>query len=154
MQIMAPADDRDPTWLAFRLATWPEISKVEHLAAMEVAFLNGLYVRLAISCEGFALGFIEASKRTQSANVPPITFIDGLYIALRTGSAKIDRTEILRRLVAALGLGSSRETCNELAFDSQLPLDAAHLLQRTFSFRVDDSGTYLRHASAPTIAGS
>jgi hypothetical protein len=45
-------DDRDPTWLALRLALWPEVSKREHLEHMKTATARGPSVCLAISNEG------------------------------------------------------------------------------------------------------
>jgi aminoglycoside 6'-N-acetyltransferase I len=81
MQFEAPAAD-DPKWLALRIRLWPG-SEVEHLRYMADAILRGHFVRLAISANGSAVGFVEASKRVDyvnGTNSSPVAFLEGLYV--------------------------------------------------------------------------
>ncbi|HXU32271.1 MAG TPA: aminoglycoside 6'-N-acetyltransferase [Thermoanaerobaculia bacterium] len=103
-----------------RLALWPEGGEAEHLAEME-AFLEEpeRYAQfIAVAESGAALGFVEASLRTDYVNgteSSPVAFLEGLYVeptARRQGTA--------RALVQAVVAWAKSRGCSELASDTQL----------------------------------
>ena len=144
MRIAAPADDRDPDWLALRLALWPDASKAEHLAGMQDAIVRGHYIRLALSPDGVAIGFVEASKRVDYVNgtsTSPVAFIEGLYV-----SGESRRRGVARALVATVTAWASAEACREIASDSLLDNSAAHAAHRALGFEETERVVYFRMA--------
>jgi len=145
LRLLAPIDDRDPSWFALRLALWPEASKSAHLEQMKVAAARGMYVRVATANEGFAIGLVEASKREEArggANNGTVVYFEGLYV-----SRKVTRLTVTRRLVDAVASWAAAEGCAQPAFDSQFEPDAAQMLHRELGFQETASGTYSRKAA-------
>lgn len=144
MQLAAPSDGSDRAWLALRSALWPEASETEHLAGMADALARGHYVRLAITADGSALGFVEASKRTDYVNgtsSSPVAFLEGLYVA--PGAR---RRGIARTLVDSVATWAWRDGCSELASDALLDNTTAHLVHRALGFEETERVVYFRKA--------
>ncbi len=110
----------DPDWLHMRVALWPEGSAREHVKEM-AGFLTepdrfAQYV--ARNDEDAALGFIEASVRTDHVNgtsTSPVAFLEGLYVR-----PKARRQGVARALVQAVVLWAQTKGCTELASDAAL----------------------------------
>ena len=132
MDIVAPRGSADGAWLALRLALWPEASAAEHLEGMADALRRGHYVRLAVSSGGVAMGFIEASKRTDYVNgtsSSPVAFIEGLYVVPASR-----REGIARTLVTSVEHWATSAQCRELASDSLIDNVTAHAVHRALGF--------------------
>jgi aminoglycoside 6'-N-acetyltransferase I len=130
--------------LALRAALWPDGSETEHLAGMADALARGHYVRLAVATDGSALGFVEASKRTDYVNgtsSSPVAFLEGLYVV-----PAARRTGIARALVGSVLTWARCEGCGELASDALLDNDTAHLVHRALGFEETERVVYFRRA--------
>ena len=140
MHIVAPQDDCDPQWLAFRLALWPDCSEAEHLRGMSDASVRCHYVRLAVTDDGMPLGFVEASKRVDyvnGTNTSPVAFIEGLYVA-----AESRRRGVARALIDSVSQWAAREGCRELASDSLIDNTAAHAAHCALGFAETERVVY------------
>lgn len=74
-----------PDWLRMRLSLWPDTPAHEHLAEMHLSLSQPKrFVQfMARSPSGTALGFAEASLRTDYVNgakSSPVAFLEGLYV--------------------------------------------------------------------------
>ena len=144
MQLTAPSDGSDRACLALRSALWPDASESEHLAGMADAIARGHYVRLAVSADGSALGFVEASKRTDyvnGTNSSPVAFLEGLYVV-----PEARRKGIARTLVRSVVTWALSEGCSELASDALLDNGTAHLAHRALGFEETERVVYFRRA--------
>jgi aminoglycoside 6'-N-acetyltransferase I len=144
MQLTPPTGSDDRSWLALRSALWPDASETEHLAAMVDAFSRGHFIRLAISDDGSALGFVEASKRSDYVNgtsSSPVAFLEGLYVA--RGAR---RKGLARTLVGCVITWATHEGCSELASDALLDNATAHLVHRALGFEETERVVYFRKA--------
>lgn len=143
MQIEAP-DTGDRGWLALRLRLWPQVSEAEHSRDMAEALARGHFVRVALGANGSAIGFVEASKRTDyvnGTNSSPVAFLEGLYV--EPGSR---RKGVARVLVASVEAWASAEGCTELASDSPLENVTAHAAHRALGFEETERVVYFRRA--------
>lgn len=141
-----PRGSDDRVWLELRMALWPDDSPAEHLAAMADTLARGHYVRLALESAGGAVGFVEASKRSDYVNgtmSSPVAFLEGLYVepaARRRGAARA----LVESVVAwALAAGLS-----ELASDSLIDNVAAHAAHRALGFEESERVVYFRRPLA------
>ncbi len=144
MQIVPPRGSDDPAWLKMRLALWPEESESGHLVGMADAIARAHHVRLALDDAASALGFIEASKRTDYVNgtsSSPVAFIEGLYV-----EPKARRHGVARELVESVVSWASSAGCMELASDSLLDNGVAHEVHRALGFTETDRVVYFRRA--------
>lgn len=142
MQLTAPSGGGDRAWLALRLALWPDASETEHLGGMADAIARGHYVRLAVASDGSALGFVEASKRTDYVNgtsTSPVAFLEGLYVV--PGAR---RSGIAQTLVTSVVTWASREGCSELASDALLDNLTGQLVHRALGFEETERVVYFR----------
>jgi aminoglycoside 6'-N-acetyltransferase I len=144
MQLTAPRGSSDRAWLALRLARWPDASETEHVTGMVDAIARGHYVRLAVTADGSALGFVEASKRTDYVNgtsSSPVAFLEGLYVV-----PAARRKGIARTLVESVVTWASHEGCSELASDALLDSATAHVVHRGLGFEETERVIYFRKA--------
>jgi aminoglycoside 6'-N-acetyltransferase I len=142
MQLTAPDGGGDREWLALRSALWPDVSETEHLAGMLDAVARGHYVRLAVAADGSALGFVEASKRTDYVNgtsSSPVAFLEGLYVVPAARQKGIARTLVRSVITWAL-----QEGCSELASDALLDNPSAHLVHCALGFEETERVVYFR----------
>lgn len=116
-QLLTSIDD--PDWLPMRLGLWPDCSREQHLEEM-AAFLQdpGRYANfIARSSGGYALGFAEASIRTDYVNgteSSPVGYLEGLYVKPEA------RTHgVARLLIDAVSEWAAAQGCSELASDTQ-----------------------------------
>jgi aminoglycoside 6'-N-acetyltransferase I len=144
MQLTPPTGSGDGSWLALRTALWPDVSATEHLAGMADAISRRHFVRLAISDDGSALGFVEASKRSDYVNgtsSSPVAFLEGLYVV-----PAARRKGIARTLVGCVLTWATHEGCSELASDALLDNGTAHLVHRALGFEETERVVYFRKA--------
>jgi aminoglycoside 6'-N-acetyltransferase I len=144
VQLVPPRGSDDLAWLKMRLALWPEESESGHLAGMADAIARGHHVRLALDGDASALGFIEASKRTDYVNgtsSSPVAFLEGLYV-----EPKARRHGVARELVESVVSWASSAGCTELASDSLLDNGVAHEVHRALGFKETERVVYFRRA--------
>ncbi len=117
-----------------RIALWPECDAVTHLAEMR-AFLAApqRYAQfIARSDAGAALGFAEASLRTDYVNgtrSSPVAFLEGLYV-----EPAARRRGVARALVGAVRAWARRVGCTELASDALLSNRASRAAHARLGF--------------------
>jgi aminoglycoside 6'-N-acetyltransferase I len=143
MKLEAPRPG-DPRWLAMRLRLWPHDSQAEYLREMADILARGHFVRLAVDAEGSALGFVEASKRTDYVNgtsTSPVAFLEGLYV-----EPHARRKGVARTLVRAVETWAQALGCTELASDSPIENVAAHAVHRALGFTETERVVYFRRA--------
>jgi aminoglycoside 6'-N-acetyltransferase I len=123
-----------PGWLELRQALWPDCPWEEHLAEM-VSLLDrrsDCLQILAYSQADRLVGFAEATLRRDYVNgtvTSPVTFLEALYVvpdARRRGAG--------RKLVEAVESWAREAGCRELASDSLLENESAHLAHRAMGF--------------------
>jgi len=140
MQITPPKGSADSAWLALRSALWPETSEAEHLSGMADATARRHYVRLAMTLDGSALGFVEASKRidyVNGTNSSPVAFLEGLYVA-----PDARRHGVARALVESVVKWALDEGCTELASDALIENHLAHGVHRAMGFKETERVVY------------
>jgi aminoglycoside 6'-N-acetyltransferase I len=94
---------------------------------------RGHYVRLALTSAGAAVGFVEASKRSDYVNgtaSSPVAFLEGLYVA-----PAARRRGVARALVEAVVAWALGQGLTELASDSLIDNVAAHEAHRRLGFQ-------------------
>lgn len=144
MKIIDPANATDPDWLSLRSSLWPDGTETEHLHYMADALARGHCVRLALTPDGCAVGFIEASRRVDYVNgtsTSPVAFLEGLYV---TPSAR--RQGVARALVDEVERWAAAQGCSELASDSPIENVKAHAAHRALGFEETERVVYFRRA--------
>jgi len=144
MRLTAPQGSADRAWLSLRLALWPDGSEAAHLAGMADSVARGHYVRLAVTANGTAVGFVEASKRVDYVNgtdSSPVAFLEGLYVA-----EPARRRGVARALVESVVKWALDQGCRELASDSFLDNAVAHAAHRGLGFEETERVVYFRRA--------
>lgn len=137
-----PRGGDDRTWLALRIALWPEGSEAEHLSWMAGTLARGHYVRLAASAAGSAVGFVEASRRVDYVNgttSSPVAFLEGLYV--EPGAR---RRGVARALVESVVSWALEQGLTELASDSLTGNVDAHAAHRALGFEETERVVYFR----------
>lgn len=124
----------DPDWLALRLALWPDASPAEHLEEMAtfLAEPDRFSQFIARDVGGSALGFVEASIRTDYVNgteSTPVAFLEGLFV-----SHKARRKGVARILVASVAAWAKAMGYVELASDAPTRNRASHAVHRQLGF--------------------
>jgi aminoglycoside 6'-N-acetyltransferase I len=143
-RIAPPAGATDDNWLSLRLRLWPEGSAEEHLRYMADSLARGHHVRVAFAPNGTAIGFVEASKRTDyvnGTNSSPVVFLEGLYV-----EPAARRQGVARSLFADVRQWARAEGCSELASDSLVENTSAHAVHRALRFEEMERVVYFRHA--------
>ena len=144
MQLTAPQGSADRSWLALRSALWPDVAEADQLSGMADALARGHYVRLAVTADGSAVGFVEASKRADyvnGTNSSPVAFLEGLYVA-----KSCRRHGVARALVESVVTWALAEGCSELASDSLLDNTAGHAAHHALGFEETERVVYFRRA--------
>jgi aminoglycoside 6'-N-acetyltransferase I len=139
-----PRGSDDRTWLALRIALWPEGSEAEHLSWMAETLSRGHYVRLAASEAGSAVAFVEASRRVDYVNgttSSPVAFLEGLYV--EPGAR---RRGVARALVESVVSWALAQGLTELASDSLTGNVDAHAAHRALGFEETERVVYFRRA--------
>lgn len=137
-----PQGSEDRAWLDLRIALWPDGSPAEHRAAMADALARGHYVRLAVTSAGAAVGFVEASKRSDYVNgttSSPVAFLEGLYV-----EPAARRRGVARMLVESVVAWALEQGLSELASDSLLDHTEAHAAHRALGFEETERVVYFR----------
>jgi aminoglycoside 6'-N-acetyltransferase I len=141
-RLAPPRGSDDRAWLELRIALWPDDSPAAHLAAMAETLARGHYVRLALTAAGAAVGFVEASKRSDCVNgttSSPVAFLEGLYVAPATR-----RRGVARALVESVVAWALEQGLSELASDSLIDNVAAHAAHRGLGFGETERVVYFR----------
>jgi aminoglycoside 6'-N-acetyltransferase I len=128
--------------LSLRLALWPEASETQHLSEMADTIARGHYVRLAMAADGSALGFVEASKRSDYVNgtsSSPVAFLEGLYVV-----PSVRRQGVARTLVESVVTWALGEGCTELASDTLLDNRASRAVHHALGFEETERVVYFR----------
>ena len=144
MQITPPRGSADTAWLALRLALWPEASEAEHFAGMADAISRRHFVGLAVASGGSALGFVEASKRTDYVNGTsgsPVAFLEGLYVV-----PDARRQGVARALVESVVKWALDEGCTELASDALIENHTGQAVHRALGFKETERVVYFLRA--------
>lgn len=132
----------DPDWLHMRVALWPEGSAREHVQEM-AAFLTepGRFAQfIARDSEGAALGFIEASVRSDYVNgtsTSPVAYLEGLYVR-----PKARRQGVARALVQAVVHWARARGCQELASDALLHNRTSQAVHKRLGFAETERVVY------------
>jgi aminoglycoside 6'-N-acetyltransferase I len=132
VRIVPAAGAADERWLSLRCALWPDAPADDHARGMADAFARRHFVRLALDGSGRALGFVEASLRTDYVNgtdSSPVGFLEGLYV-----ESAFRRRGFARALVAAATEWAAAEGCAEFASDAGVENIAAHAVHRALGF--------------------
>ncbi|HYM47624.1 MAG TPA: aminoglycoside 6'-N-acetyltransferase [Burkholderiaceae bacterium] len=141
-RIEAPGGADDRRWLALRMRLWPHASEAQHLTEMGDVLGRGQCVFLAFAQADFAIGFAEASRRTDYVNgteSSPVGFLEGLYV-----EPSFRRNGIARALVAAVEHWASAQGCTELASDSLIENTDAHASHRALGFEETERVVYFK----------
>ena len=137
---LTSADDKD--WLQMRRALWPDASAREHKAEM-ASFLSApdrFAQFIARAEEGEALGFVEASIRTDYVNGTehsPVAFLEGLYVR-----PEARRRGVARALVKAVHVWAKAIGCRELASDASTRNRTSHAVHRSLGFAETERVVY------------
>jgi aminoglycoside 6'-N-acetyltransferase I len=144
MEIALPAGSDDSRWLLLRSRLWPHTTGAEHLLEMAGGLARGDFVRLAVTAEGRAVGFVEASMRHDFVNgtsSSPVAFLEGLYV-----EPPARRSGVARALVARVDRWARDEGCSELASDSLLEDADAHAVHLALGFEETERVVYFRRS--------
>lgn len=142
METFALTSPEDRDWLQMRVALWPDTSRREHKQEM-ASFLAepGRFCQFVCKTnEGQALGFVEASIRTDyvnGTNHTPVAFLEGLYVkpsARRRGAAKL--------LVKAVEAWAKALGCREMASDASTRNRTSHAVHRSLGFHETERVVY------------
>lgn len=145
MTIEPCASVEQPGWLELRQALWPGSSVEDHLAEM-ASFLAApdRFVQFVAYQRGAAVGFVEASLRTDYVNgttTSPVAFLEGIYVepaARRQGAAT--------QLIGTVQAWAREQGCRELASDALLDNETSHALHRALGFAETERVVYFRKA--------
>lgn len=137
-----PLTAADADWLQLRRALWPETSVRDHKDEMHDFIADrGRYAQfIARTVAGDALGFVEASIRTDYVNgteSSPVAFLEGLYVKPRAR-----RQGVARKLVSAVERWARDVGCRELASDALLRNRASHAMHLKFGFAETERVVY------------
>jgi aminoglycoside 6'-N-acetyltransferase I len=144
MKTLALTSAEDEDWLQLRRALWPDTTTREHRSEM-ASFLAQPERFSQFICkehEGPALGFVEASIRTDyvnGTNYSPVAFLEGLYVipeARRQGAG--------RALVRAVEAWSKAAGCRELASDASTRNRRSHAVHKSLGFAETERVVYFK----------
>jgi aminoglycoside 6'-N-acetyltransferase I len=126
-----------------RRALWPRCTESDHAVDMKAACSGTkLTAFVANDEDGQALGFIEASLRTDCVNgttTSPVGFIEGIYVV-----PQARQRGIARALVQAAEAWARGEGCSEMASDARIDNSGAHAMHRALGFVETSRVVYFR----------
>lgn len=131
-----------PDWAQMRLALWPDGSADEHAAEIAAALLQTKGLCLIARANGAAVGFAEASIRTDYVNgcdSSPVAFVEGLYVA-----PAFRRQGIAGQLVRDIETWGRAQGCVELASDALLDNARSHAMHHALGFEETERVVYFR----------
>jgi len=133
-------------WLGLRQALWPHCSRAEHLSEMSsfIASPDRFAQFVAYSSPGQAVGFIEASVRTDYVNgtsSSPVAFLEGLYVV-----PEARRKGIAASLVSTVCHWAQDVGCTELASDALLENETGYAVHRALGFQETERVVFFRRA--------
>ncbi|KOX99515.1 aminoglycoside 6'-N-acetyltransferase [Pseudomonas nunensis] len=128
-------------WLPLRVALWPDSAPNNHHDKQTLLSTPERYlVLIFVNEEGNALGFAEASIRTDyvnGTNSSPGPFLEGLYVQ------PASRGEgIARQLVARIQQWAEEMGCAELASDALLDNQGSHAMHKALGFAETERVVY------------
>jgi aminoglycoside 6'-N-acetyltransferase I len=97
---------------------------------------------VAYSSSGEALGFVEASLRSDYVNgteSSPVAFLEGIYVV-----PQARREGVASALVAAVTAWAREGGCRELASDALLENQASHAVHRALGFEETERVVFFR----------
>jgi aminoglycoside 6'-N-acetyltransferase I len=135
-------------WLTLRQALWPHCTREEHLSEMSLFCASPeRYAQfVAYSRPGHAVGFVEASVRTDYVNgtdSSPVAFLEGIYVV-----PEARRKGLAGSLVAAVERWALSVGCRELASDASLENQVSHAVHRALGFKETERVVFFRKALA------
>lgn len=134
--------------MQLRQALWPDGSRAEHLSEMSffIASPDRFAQFVAYSRRGEAVGFVEASVRTDYVNgarSSPVAFLEGLHVV-----PEARRKGIATSLVSAVCQWAKSVGCEELASDALLKNETSHAVHRALGFEETERVVFFRRALA------
>lgn len=143
-RIVAPAAATLPAWRRMRQALWPEMTEEENARETEAMMMSGqrFFVRIVVDGEGTAVGFAEATLRSDYVNgcaSSPVVFLEGIYMepwARRQGAARL--------LVGAVETWGREQGCREFASDALIENTESHAMHRALGFEETERVVYFR----------
>ncbi len=147
MPVILPMPDHRLAWADMRHALWPEVSRGEHLAEIDDMLARmadgdaAIIAFIALSAEGQAVGFAEASLRHDYVNgcdSSPVAFLEGIHV--RPGFRRLG---MARALIAAVEAWGRALGCMELGSDAEIANRDSHALHAA---RRDRTGRLLPQA--------
>lgn len=148
MKIEACESADHPGWLRLRQALWPDSTREQHLAEMNLLASNrGRYVNfIAYSRSREAIGLAEASIRSDYVNgteSSPVAFLEGLYVV-----PQARRQRVGAALVDAVADWARAAGCRELASDAVLENSISHVVHRALGFEETERVVFFRRKLA------
>lgn len=143
--IIRLATERDlDAWARLRAALWPDGAVEDHRADASEALAEseGLVAFVAEAPDGAVAGFVEAALRHDYVNgcdTSPVAFVEGLYVA-----PEHRRTDVARRLCAAIADWGRAQGCTELASDAEVDNLASHAFHQAIGFEETERVVYFR----------
>lgn len=139
-------------WLSMRIELWPDCPRDEHLQEMS-AFLQepARYANFVmLSAEGSALGFAEASIRTDYVNgteSSPVGYLEGLYV-----KPEYRTHGVARHLIDVVADWAAAKGCRELASDTQLENTASQAVHARLGFVETERAVFFSRPLCPRHA--
>lgn len=128
-------------WLPLRIALWPDsAADNDHDKQTMLNAPERYLVLIFVNEEGDALGFAEASIRTDYVNgthSSPVAFLEGLYVQPASRGQGI-----ARRLVMGVQQWAEEMGCTELASDALLDNQGSHAMHKALGFAETERVVY------------
>jgi aminoglycoside 6'-N-acetyltransferase I len=128
-------------WLPLRIALWPDsAADNDHDKQTMLNAPERYLVLIFVNEEGDALGFAEASIRTDYVNgthSSPVAFLEGLYVQPASRGQGI-----ARRLVMGVQQWAEEMGCTELASDALLENQGSHAMHKALGFAETERVVY------------
>ncbi|RON43455.1 aminoglycoside 6'-acetyltransferase [Pseudomonas frederiksbergensis] len=128
-------------WLPLRADLWPDsASDNDHDKQTMLSTPERYLVMTFVNEEGDALGFAEASIRTDYVNgthSTPVAFLEGLYVQPASRGQGI-----ARRLVMGVQQWAEETGCTELASDALLDNQGSHAMHKALGFAETERVVY------------
>lgn len=147
IRVVRPSAEHRGAWLALRHALWPDEDSLDAIVAFETCLAQpegNLTTLLALDARGTAIGFAEASIRSDHVNgcdTSPVAFLEGIYVAPEgrlTGAG--------RALVDAVADWGRSRGCAEMGSDALLENSASHAFHAAIGFEETERVVCFRRA--------